>query len=81
MSSTIEEILQTKHFGQTRDKPDQTQITELAHRYWEERMRNHLPGTQIDDWLKAESQLIHEREAALDEASEESFPASDPPAR
>ena len=80
MRSTIEEILHTRHFDGTPEKPENDEITELAHRYWEERMRNHLPGTDLDDWLKAESQLIRQREAAIDEASEESFPASDPPA-
>jgi hypothetical protein len=62
-------------FGFTKDD-----IAALARRYWQERERNHLPGSAVDDWLRAEAELTRRREAAIDEASEESFPASDPPA-
>jgi Protein of unknown function (DUF2934) len=41
--------------------------------------RGNGSGAQLDDWLRAEAQIV--RENAIDEASEESFPASDPPAR
>jgi hypothetical protein len=37
------------------------------------------PGTEVDDWLRAEAEILSED--AIDESSEESFPASDPPAR
>jgi hypothetical protein len=37
-------------------------------------------GSALSDWLQAEEEIIRAREAAIDEASEESFPASDPPA-
>jgi hypothetical protein len=37
-------------------------------------------GSALSDWLQAEEEIIRSREAAIDEASEESFPASDPPA-
>jgi hypothetical protein len=44
------------------------------------RQRNGEPGSELGDWLQAESEILRAREAAIDEASEESFPASDPPA-
>jgi hypothetical protein len=37
-------------------------------------------GSDLDDWLQAEEEILRAQEAAIDEASEESFPASDPPA-
>jgi hypothetical protein len=42
--------------------------------------RGNRPGSEIDDWLQAEEQIRRAEEEAIDEASEESFPASDPPA-
>ena len=38
-------------------------------------------GSELDDWLQAEAEIQRAEEAAIDEAEEESFPASDPPAR
>ncbi|MBK5290609.1 MAG: DUF2934 domain-containing protein [Acidobacteriia bacterium] len=38
------------------------------------------PGSELNDWLQAEEEMLRDREAAIDKASEESFPASDPPA-
>ena len=44
------------------------------------RMRGDRPGSALDDWLQAEEQIRREiEEQAVDEASEDSFPASDPP--
>ena len=38
-------------------------------------------GSQLDDWLQAEKEIVHaHQDALIDEASEESFPASDLPA-
>ena len=46
------------------------------------RMRGDRPGSAIDDWLQAEEQIRREiEEDAVNEASEDSFLASDPPAR
>jgi hypothetical protein len=42
--------------------------------------RGNQPGSDLDDWLQAEKEIRQAEEEAIDEASEESFPASDPPA-
>ncbi len=42
--------------------------------------RGGLPGSQLEDWLQAEAEIRRAEEQAIDEASEESFPASDSPA-
>jgi hypothetical protein len=42
--------------------------------------RGGLPGSQLQDWLQAEAEIRRAQEEAIDEASEESFPASDSPA-
>ena len=45
------------------------------------RQRGNRPGSAMDDWLRAEEQIRREvEEQAVDEALEDSFPASDPPA-
>lgn len=57
----------------------------------EERIRNRAyelfvargkqAGAALSDWLRAEQEIrLAEEDEALDEASAESFPASDPPA-
>ena len=55
-------------------------VSALAHQYWQERVQKNQPGSAQEDWLKAEAELTRRRESAIDEASQESFPASDPPA-
>jgi len=45
------------------------------------RHRGNRPGSVLEDWLRAEKEIREAEERAIDEASEESFPASDPPAR
>lgn len=43
--------------------------------------RGHQTGQELDDWVQAEREILRAHEDALvDEASEESFPASDAPA-
>jgi hypothetical protein len=37
-------------------------------------------GSALADWLRAEEEIRQKEDAAVDEASLESFPASDPPA-
>ena len=44
------------------------------------RQRGDRPGSAVDDWLRAEKEIHEAEERAIDDASEESFPASDPPA-
>jgi hypothetical protein len=43
-------------------------------------LRGNQSGSELDDWLQAEEEIRRAAEQAIDEASEESFPASDPPA-
>lgn len=42
--------------------------------------RGDQSGSALDDWLQAEEEVRRAQERAIDESSEESFPASDPPA-
>ena len=42
--------------------------------------RGSQPGSELDDWLRAEEEILRAQNAAIDEASEGSFPPSDAPA-
>jgi hypothetical protein len=44
------------------------------------RQRGNRPGSAMEDWLRAESEIREKEARAIDEALEESFPASDSPA-
>lgn len=43
------------------------------------RRRGNRQGSAKEDWTRAEREILEEEERAIDEASEDSFPASDPP--
>ena len=44
-------------------------------------LRGNESGSELDDWLQAEEEILRaHNDALVDEASEESFPASDSPA-
>jgi hypothetical protein len=43
-------------------------------------LRGNQSGSELDDWLQAEAEIREAQEEAIDEAGEESFPASDSPA-
>lgn len=57
--------------------PLHEQIRRRAHQLYLE--RGARPGSALDDWLQAEQEILRAREAKIDEASQESFPASDSP--
>jgi Protein of unknown function (DUF2934) len=42
--------------------------------------RGKEPGSELDDWLQAEGEIRRTQDEGVDEASKESFPASDAPA-
>ena len=42
--------------------------------------RGNRPGLAIADWIRAEREIREAEKRAIEEATEESFPASDPPA-
>ena len=58
--------------------PFQERIRRRAYELYVE--RGDQPGSELDDWLKAEQEIRSAYwDSRTDEASEESFPASDPP--
>jgi hypothetical protein len=54
----IEKIAHTQHFGRQHEpKTRPEEIVRRAHRYWEERQKNHVAGSELDGWLRAEREL------------------------
>jgi Protein of unknown function (DUF2934) len=66
-----------KQVATTPASPDD-RIRERAYELYQQRGEH--PGSDVEDWLRAESEILAETEASVDEASQESFPASDSPA-
>ena len=61
------------------DKPSlQEKIRRRAYEIYVE--RGSQAGSELDDWLRAEAEILRAEDAAIEEASEQSFPASDSPA-
>ena len=69
--------------AETTERPfDALSREERVRRLAEElyRLRGDRLGSAVDDWLRAEEEIRAAEDRAVDEASEDSFPASDPPA-
>ena len=61
------------------DQPSiQEKIRRRAYEIYVE--RGSQAGSELDDWLRAEAEILRAEDAAVEEASEQSFPASDSPA-
>ena len=64
-----------------RETPDGKRSEKIRRRAHELYLqRGSQSGSALDDWLRAEADILQAEDAAIDEASEESFPASDAPA-
>ncbi len=61
----------------TKPLPLEERIRQRAYQRYIE--RGGQSGSDMEDWLTAEKEILQDE--AIDEASEESFPASDAPAR
>ena len=62
----------------TTNLPSKKKIRRRAYELYVQ--RGSQSGSEFDDWLRAEVEILRAEDAAIDEASEESFPASDAPA-
>jgi hypothetical protein len=74
-------VIQMPAHAETTERPiESLSREERVRRLAEElyRLRGDRPGSAMDDWLRAEEEIRAEQ--AVDEALEDSFPASDPPA-
>ena len=76
MSEVVTAATKMKPEMKPKNLPLEELIRQRAHAIYLQ--RGGQDGSELDDWLQAEEDLREER---IDEASMESFPASDPPAR
>jgi hypothetical protein len=66
--------------GHIRTLPDSRRDRVRARAYQFYVQKGRVPGFELEDWLRAEEEIAAVEDRLIDEASEESFPASDPPA-
>jgi len=73
--------MSTDTFARERQHDNPVLQEKIRHRAYELYVqRGSQSGSELDDWLRAEAEILRAADAAIDEASEESFPASDAPA-
>jgi Protein of unknown function (DUF2934) len=71
-------MLQSAPVNTPAESPSRERIRRRAYELYIQRGKT--SGSELDDWLQAEAEIWTAEDQAIDEASQESFPASDPPA-